>query len=236
MKNDDTRTPEEKCLANKQGFITTNGVTTCVSSGTAGAPVITVTDSPSTNTTGTGTTSQTKQTTVNPDGTVTQTTTTTPPSGTPTTETKTQSKASFCEENPNSQICKQGNITGSCDAGYFCDGDAIQCAIARAKLRENCVLYDQPTTLSDLGNAAATGADPSGDLATFKTPTVVNLPSALDQTNPYGSSGLTDMSIGLGSLGSFSIPFSTLNSVLAIMGNILVALAFLGAGRIVGVY
>jgi hypothetical protein len=44
------------------------------------------------------------------------------------------------------------------------------------------------------------------------------------------------VSVSLGSLGSFSIPFSTLNSVLAIMGNILVALAFLGAGRIVGVY
>jgi hypothetical protein len=236
QKTPTTRTPEETCLANKQGYITTNGTTTCVPSGTQGASTITDTSAPSTTTTGGGTTTTQQTTTVKPDGTVTQTTTTTPPSGTPTTTTTTQTKEKFCEENPNATICKQGSFGGSCTSGFICDGDGVNCAIARAKHLENCILYETSTPQSTLGQSLGNGSDPSGDLNTFKTSSVVNLPSTLDHTNPYGSSGLSDLTISVGQGGSVTIPFSGMNAILTVMGQILVALAFVAAGRIVGVY
>lgn len=243
VKNDQTRTPEEKCISQGQGYVSTGGVITCVGALSPNNPVtITQTSSPTTTTTSSGggntTTATQTTTTVDPKtGTVTQTTTTTPSGGgTPTTEQTTQPKDKFCEENPDAALCKNGTFGGTCTTGFICDGDGIQCAIARAKYRENCELFDNATPLSNLGNSLGQGVDPSGDLATFKTGTVVNLPGVLDQTNPYSQAGLSDLVVQIGNGHSVTIPFTNLNYYLELMGHILVALSLLAAGRIVGAY
>lgn len=113
-----TTSPTEKeCQSKGQGYITANGTTSCVANGTAGATNPINTGEKST-TTGSGTSKTETNTTVNNDNSVTTTTTTTNPDGTTSTKSETQDKPSFCEQNPNAQICKEsdepdGNVPGN---------------------------------------------------------------------------------------------------------------------------
>ena len=73
------------------------------------------------------------------------TTTTTPAGGgTPTTQTKsdssTESKDSYCAKNPTAAECKENksSFAGSCDAAFACEGDAVQCAMAKEQHKRNC--------------------------------------------------------------------------------------------------
>lgn len=59
----------------------------------------------------------------------------------------------FCEENPNSPQCKESSFGGSCQANFTCDGDAIQCSIAREQHIRNCKLFDDPSDESRLYDA-----------------------------------------------------------------------------------
>lgn len=45
----------------------------------------------------------------------------------------------FCAENPNSPICKPSSWSGDCETPPVCDGDAVQCATARAVWEHRCV-------------------------------------------------------------------------------------------------
>lgn len=46
----------------------------------------------------------------------------------------------FCQENPQSPICKKSSWTGDCDNAPVCDGDAVQCATAKAVWEHRCVM------------------------------------------------------------------------------------------------
>jgi hypothetical protein len=59
----------------------------------------------------------------------------------------------FCKENPDSPLCKKGAFSGSCAASFVCDGDAIQCAIAKEQHLRNCRLFDDPSDESRLYDA-----------------------------------------------------------------------------------
>lgn len=55
--------------------------------------------------------------------------------------TKDTDKASFCKENPESPFCKTGSWTDTgCDAPPACEGDPVQCAVARAVFEQRCIL------------------------------------------------------------------------------------------------
>lgn len=45
----------------------------------------------------------------------------------------------FCQENPDSSICKKSSWVGDCDVAPVCDGDAVQCATAKAVWEHRCV-------------------------------------------------------------------------------------------------
>lgn len=45
----------------------------------------------------------------------------------------------FCAENPESIICKSSSWSGDCDVAPVCDGDAVQCATAKAVWEHRCV-------------------------------------------------------------------------------------------------
>lgn len=45
----------------------------------------------------------------------------------------------FCEENPQATICKKSTWTGDCESPPVCDGDAVQCATAKAVWEHRCV-------------------------------------------------------------------------------------------------
>lgn len=139
------------------------------------------------------TTSSTTKT--NPDNsTTTTTTTTTATNSGPSTETQVSSstttttkdsngnvtgtvvvgsvggKGSFCSENPNSPICKNGTFGGSCDTGFTCDGDPVQCATAKASWEHRCQMKWSETdnALSQLVTDAATTKTADEDKALNK--------------------------------------------------------------------
>lgn len=95
-----------------------------------------------TTTTNTDNSTTTITTTVYPDGSKTTTQTNTPAPNTDPT-------AAFCEENPDSPLCAKSSFGGACGA-FTCDGDAIQCAMAREQHNRNCSLYDEANTFSNL--------------------------------------------------------------------------------------
>lgn len=86
--------------------------------------------------------------TKNPDNTCSKTTTT------------QQSNTGFCEQNPNSPLCKEAKESrfgGACDSGFTCDGDAATCASARAAHELKCSFQPDSTTgLHDSENPGGT--------------------------------------------------------------------------------
>ncbi|MEK7882964.1 virulence factor TspB C-terminal domain-related protein [Methyloversatilis sp. NSM2] len=151
-----------------------NGVHMCVSCTDIASPEKPVTTyDRKTETTTTGTppnqTTETKTTdtksTHDGSGTVTSTTTTsttkTDANGTTTTEEgkteKKESQESFCKENPTVAFCKNGKWGGGCDA-FTCEGDAVQCAIAREIHQRNCDM-NAPNEYSNAAEKVGTGTE-----------------------------------------------------------------------------
>ena len=120
---------------------------------------------------------------------------------------------------------------GSCVAGFSCEGDAIQCAIAQEQHRRSCKLFDDTSPESDLYNAnkGKTG-NQTGDLPGNET---ISLSGRIDTSDAIGGGGcFGDLSVTVwGS--SISLPLSNLCQYLAMLGNILVAVSMLMAARIV---
>lgn len=100
------------------------------------------------------------------------------------TETKTESQADYCKDNPAQPICKQdGESTfgGSCGA-FSCDGDAIQCAIAREQHQRNCEFFEDTKALPQVGvGQGATDGTGSGDFVNSEDSSVFSLASYIQQ-------------------------------------------------------
>lgn len=183
---------------------TINGVPVCVpctgktdtqSSGTKtttnpdGSTTTTTTTTNSTSDGGSTTTTTTTNTTNTPAGGGAPTTTTT-------TDTETKPKDSFCIENPDSPLCKQSSFGGSCGS-FSCDGDAIQCAMAKEQHKRNCVLFETETEQSTLGRDAASGNDPLKS----QFPTAEGQKQTIDLSSKLDQSGFLS--------GSCPAPFQT---------------------------
>jgi hypothetical protein len=164
---------------------------------TADAPATTIDTQQTTNADGT---TQTKVTTTTCNGTgCTSTTTTTDRdasgdvTGTSTSTDSVANKANevqkFCNENPQSSICKISSWAGACGA-FTCDGDAVQCAIAREVHQRNCELdaAAAPTTgtVGEAKDALAGVPDPTG--SAFRNPTPNALPGMFDTTDLMAAS------------------------------------------------
>jgi hypothetical protein len=140
----------------------------------------------------------------------------------------------FCKENPDSPICKNGTFGGSCAANFTCDGDAIQCAIAKEQHLRNCRLFDDPSDesrLYDTEKAKDPNRKVTSDLPGNDT---VDMTGRIDMSDALGGGGcISDLSISV--LGqSISLPLSVICPYLAMLGNVLVAVSLLLAVRIVG--
>lgn len=242
-----TNAPTNTC-ADGQVLGTFNGSPLCLNGGT-GEPINPNTPKPSeTSTTTTNTTdnpdgSTTKtETTTNADGSQTITTTTTQANGSSSTTKEEKPapdedpKKSFCEENPEADLCKKSDFGGGC-GGFNCKGDVIQCAIAQEQHRRNCTLFDTTTALSDLGNQLASGADPEASQhpALASNRQVFDLSTSINTSKQYAGSCPADRSITV-MRQAIAIPLSTLCPYFEMFGNVMIALALLGAARTVGVF
>lgn len=186
-------------------------------------------------TTGTTITSTTSKTSCDGSNcTTTTTTTTTNPDGTKTdkSETTSQAQADYCTRNPNATACKrpEGSFGGSCTAGFSCEGDAVQCAIAREAYRRNCELLEKETPESTLGKNIANGEDrPVGHPG--NSPEIVNVSGNINQTNPYGGSCPPDINLNVYGK-TVIVPLSNACDIFKWMGYIAVAFTMYAAARI----
>lgn len=245
-----TNDPAYDCAKQGKSWGSVNGSTVCVSAGTTGTPPVktvntgksttttaadgtktTTTDSPSvTTTTGAasgsaaGTPPKITEETTNPDGTA---------------SSVTENADKFCEKNPNNAICKKldkSSFSSGCANGVSsvtCDGDSIQCAIAKAQADNRCA--DLKTdTVNELGERLITGTSTAGDLGgtdTFTTPHVVDIGS-LDTTSVLPKGCLPDQAFTLGGH-SIVLPLSRLCDGLQTAGKIVLAFAYMLAARII---
>ena len=172
------------------------------------------------------------------DGKCTTTTTksTTDANGVTTTNshTKTESKDDFCTSNPRSSMCIDGAFGGACAGGFVCEGDAVQCAMAKEQHSRNCKMFD------DFSSAEAqlyeTESTKTGNV-TDDLPgneTVSIGPQDFDTSNAFGGGAIciADKTITVMNQ-SITLPFSNVCPYLAILGNILMSVSFLLAARIV---
>lgn len=119
---------------------------------------------------------------------------------------------------------------GQCEA-VTCDGDAIQCAIARDQYRRSCQLMDKESAESQLyaSNKGKEG-NQTGDLPGNET---ISLQGRIDTSDALGGgSCFGDLNITVWGQ-AVTLPLSSLCQYLAMLGNILVAVSMLMAARIV---
>lgn len=163
--------------------------------------------------------------------------------GTSSVSVTTQSKSSFCEETPNSPQCSStgdgggggdeqgsdGEFGGACASGFTCSGDAIQCAVAKDQHLRNCTAFDGTSPERSLYDAekGKSGTQTGAPVALTIGPGSFNTSDALG-----GGSCIGDMSVTVAGA-SVSLPFSSICGHLAMLGNVLLAVSFLLAARIV---
>lgn len=229
-----------------------NGTSVCM-------PCASQTSTPTTTTTqnGSGTTTGTTSTSTTCTGsTCTTTTQTRDGSGTLTgTTTTTTTYGQHCAANPGAPQCNGGSGTGtggngngdgegegegssfggSCAAGFSCEGDAVQCAIARDQHIRACQFYDTTTDLSTLGaNAvAAAASQPAGHPGLTPETVDLSLSDRINQSPLFGGttcpSDVTATMLGQ----TVTLPFSDLCGYLNLMGTAGVLAALLAAAMIV---
>lgn len=123
------------------------------------------------------------------------------------------------------------NFNGSCMGGFTCEGDAIQCAIAREQHRRACKLFDDESPESKLYNQhKGKEGNQTGDLPGNETISItgrINTSDAIGGGGCFGDLNLTVWHT------SVSLPLSSLCQYLAMLGNILVAVSMLMAARII---
>lgn len=152
------------------------------------------------------------------------------------TETKTESQADYCKDNPTQPICKEdgdSSFGGSCGA-FNCDGDAIQCAIAREQHQRNCQLFEDRTPMTEIGEGAAgAGNRPSDHPGNNPDDIDVGARMAgVARENPFGDGCPRDFDLAV--MGNVvTVPLSNACDVLKLMGEIAVAFAFIAGARIV---
>ncbi|CPR46744.1 Uncharacterised protein [Chlamydia trachomatis] len=79
------------------------------------------------------------------------------------TTTTTQPQQQYCAEHPEDPQCKsKGSWGGDCSAGFSCDGDVVQCAIAKRVYQDSCDL-NSSNAVRDLGAKVLAGNDPVAD-------------------------------------------------------------------------
>jgi hypothetical protein len=150
-----------------------------------------------------------------------------------TTSERYEDKPRYCAENPNDIQCKEegdeSSFGGGCGS-FSCEGDAVQCAIAKEVHQRNCALFDDQTDLSQSGvNIADNNSRPSGHPANDVQ--AVSW-TALDETNPFGSSCPGDFQLDV--IGtSVSVPLSSACSSLQFMGLAALAFTAIACARIV---
>ncbi|MBD9401008.1 hypothetical protein [Comamonas sp. CMM02] len=154
-------TPDATCMNGQKGSV--NGVTVCLPFSASSGVTETETKD---NGDGTKTNSKTEVKCENGKCEVTKTSTTTNNTTNNTVSssstTTTVDKADYCSKNKTAGVCKdekgeeegKGKFGGSCSGGFTCEGDALQCAIAKEQHKRSCELHVNESPESKLYEAS----------------------------------------------------------------------------------
>lgn len=158
-----------------------------------------------------------------------------------TTEQREQEKpkAEFCKDNPNDPACAKAGGSqyreGSCQVQPVCQGDAIQCAIAKLAWEQKCALIggDGADELVQAGQAAVDGGlIPDGHPGAAPNVSQFDLQRLLNQSNDIAASCPPDVSFSVAGT-SLTVPLSTMCPHIAMLGTIVHAFSLLAAAVIV---
>lgn len=146
----------------------------------------------------------------------------------------TEKQESFCQQNPQSSLCKQSSFGGAC-AATACEGDAVMCAIARDQYKRNCEWFEDPAAqeLKTIGQAGMTGdLRPDGHPGKDAQEQSLSFASVIDQTDRLGAGCPSDVTVSVAGK-SVAIPFSSMCGNLQLVGNLMVGFCMFVAALIV---
>lgn len=141
----------------------------------------------------------------------------------------------LCKKNPELEMCKKSSYGGNCASGTYtatCEGDPIQCAIAKGVGEVSCAFGDSGTTVTQIVEAQGnTGKEAA--LTSSLVPTSVDVGTLLqtDQRDLAGSCPAPFAFSAMG--GSFAIDVGPLCDLAEIAGALLMISAALIAARII---
>lgn len=148
------------------------------------------------------------------------------------TEKKDESKDDYCTKNSRSPLCVTSTFGGACSAGFQCDGDAVQCAVAKEIYSQNCKMNARNAQADLFDNEIVRVGNRTNDLPGNAT---INLSSSsFDQSNALGVAAQCIQDVTVTVMGSTAVlPFSRVCAILEQLGSVLLAVSFLLAARIV---
>lgn len=156
--------------------------------------------------------------------------------------TTTVDKAAYCSQNKTTAACKNekgeeegtGKFGGTCSAGFTCEGDALQCAIAKEQHKRNCEMADDllKTDEYKLWQSAKAwdGKSVTGNLPGNREHTIsLNVGDDFIGSGSCPSDKTIDLPYGL----SFTIPFSAMCEWLRLLGEGFVIVAYIAGALII---
>ena len=148
---------------------------------------------------------------------------------------KEEQQPEFCELHPSSIICKNSSINaGYCASGksngFSCDGDAIQCAIAKEQQIANCKFYEKDDALKTAYDDSKSDTNNPADNSNREN---LNVQSSITVTSAATGSCPIDKTFIVNGQ-SFTLKLSTYCPYLEFLGNFVLILAYLGAAKIIG--
>lgn len=162
--------------------------------------------------------------------------------------TTTVDKSAYCSQNKTAGACKDekgensdgnGKFGGSCAAGFTCEGDAVQCAMAKEQHKRMCQALEPEKDPASFIKQAEAGTDSKSADQLKKESTSINISTDLN-TAGYGLSRScpADPRIEMPfANASFTIPFSAACPTLKVLSDVALAitalslLVWLVAGR-----
>lgn len=162
--------------------------------------------------------------------------------------TTTVDKSAYCSQNKTAGACKDekgensdgnGKFGGSCAAGFTCEGDAVQCAMAKEQHKRMCQALEPEKDPASFIKQAEAGTDSKSADQLKKEATSINISTDLN-TAGYGLSRScpADPRIDMPfANASFTIPFSAACPTLKVLSDVALAitalslLVWLVAGR-----
>lgn len=122
-----------------------------------------------------------------------------------------------------------GVFAGTCGLEPYCEGDAIQCAIAAATFKSQCALVVAPDVMSEWQQIVEFDGTQEGAGLDRKT---IDVPQTLNVTMTGGGVGLVDQSFVVAGK-TIVLPFSWINPYLDMFGAAMLAIAWIMAFGII---